>query len=238
MNTVCPICSSLKDVETSFYKFEAPQYDTPLPAAAAQLVGVQDLSLPDAENHHVRRCPNCGALYRYDVSYEYHVNGSEDEEQLTRLSPQEVAAYVRAQALRLEEMHQTVLLYRQGAGSLVDYIDHGSPTPQQAREAWETIEQNERQEAAARVQLRDQVEAFRQTCPEIPRAWAKAHMRACQVYLDTLPEESEDESTARYVARTSLQAWQKFLRDGDIPIDDPSAWLEGYSERVEQEILL
>lgn len=238
MNPACPICSQLKDVETSFYKYAAPQYDQPLPAAAAQLVMVKDLGLPDAENHHLRRCPHCGALYRYDASYEYHVNGSEDEEVLTRLAEPEAAAYFRVQAQRLEGMRQAVLLFRQGAGSLVDYIDHGNPTPEQAREAWETIEQNERQEAAARVQLRAQVEAFRQTCPEIPRAWAKAHMRACQYYLDTLPEEGEDESTARYVARTSLAAWQQLVLSGETFIDDPSAWLEGYVERVEKEILL
>ncbi len=238
MDTVCPICSPLKDVQTSFYKYEAPQYDTPLPAAAAQLVMVKDLSLEDTEKAHMRRCPGCGRLYSYLFTYEYMVNGSEDEEELTRLTEPEAAAYIRAQSQWLEGMRQAVLLFRQGAGSLVDYIDHGNPTPEQAREAWETIEQNERQEAAERVQLREQVEAFRYTCPEILRTWAAAHLRACQYYLDTLPDEAEDESTARYVARTSLAAWHGFLLDFVLPVDDPSAWLEGYAKRVEGEILL
>ena len=50
----CPICSQLKDVETSFYKYDAPQYDHPLPDAAGQLIMVDNGMEENLQEHHVR----------------------------------------------------------------------------------------------------------------------------------------------------------------------------------------
>ena len=83
----CPICSQLGDVHISFYKYAAPEYDRPLPEASQKLVILPTLGASDPEKEHVRRCPQCGRLYHYAFSYEYLVNGSEDEEVLTRMTP-------------------------------------------------------------------------------------------------------------------------------------------------------
>lgn len=81
----CEICSQLREVETSFYKFGWDEMDRPLPAAAARLMPEEPLDGYEAERHHIRRCPLCGRRYQYDWTYEYLVNGSEDTETLTRL---------------------------------------------------------------------------------------------------------------------------------------------------------
>lgn len=47
----------------------------------------------------LRRCPSCGAWFRWRLTYEFYVNGSEDEETLTSLS-EEDAAGLRAQLTR------------------------------------------------------------------------------------------------------------------------------------------
>lgn len=230
------ICAQLKDVETSFYKFAAPEYDRPLPAAAAQLLQVDDLELADVEKQHMRRCPECGALYSYLFSYEYFVNGSEDEEQLTRLSSDEARSYYREQAKRLEELRQAVSLYRHQAGSTVDYLNHGTPSDEEAREAWQEVENSERMEVEARRQLAAQINAFRQTCPEILLFWAGAHIRACQAYLDAPVMDDQDDQTASYVAKSGLEGWQRFLYGDDSFIQDYPEWLDGYRERLEQEL--
>jgi len=86
----CSICSRLGEIETSFSKYGSDDPDRLLPPEASRLVPLSPPDSYDAERHHVRRCPECGTFYRYDQSYEYLVNGSEDEEELRRLTPTEV----------------------------------------------------------------------------------------------------------------------------------------------------
>lgn len=83
----CSICSKLGEVETSFSKYGSNDPDILLPPEASRLTPIVPLDSYDIERHHVRRCPVCSTFYRYDQSYEYFVNGSEDEEELTRLTP-------------------------------------------------------------------------------------------------------------------------------------------------------
>ncbi len=90
----CEICSALQDVETSFSKWGWDELARPLPIAASRLAPVEDTTTYDKERHHVRRCPICGTFYQYDQSYEYLVNGSEDEEVLTRLTPSQVRRFL------------------------------------------------------------------------------------------------------------------------------------------------
>jgi hypothetical protein len=85
--TECEICRHLDDVETSFYKYGWDDQTEVLPPEAARLVPAQAITGSDTERHHVKRCPICGTFYRYDFSYEYLVNGSEDSETLERLTP-------------------------------------------------------------------------------------------------------------------------------------------------------
>jgi hypothetical protein len=92
--SACEICSQLGDVETSFEKWGWEEQTRRLPAAASRLEPVGSLDSYDAERHHIRRCPICGTLYRYDWTYEYLANGSEDEETLTRLTPAQAQAYL------------------------------------------------------------------------------------------------------------------------------------------------
>jgi hypothetical protein len=83
----CEICSALGEVETSFTKYGWDDMDRPLPPAAARLEFFKALDAYDAERHHIKRCPMCGIFYEYHLTYDYYVNGSEDEEELVRLTP-------------------------------------------------------------------------------------------------------------------------------------------------------
>lgn len=86
----CEICSALDEVETSFSKYGWDDMDRPLPPAAARLEFFKALDAYDAERHHIKRCPVCGIFYEYHLTYDYYVNGSEDEEALVRLTPAQV----------------------------------------------------------------------------------------------------------------------------------------------------
>jgi hypothetical protein len=84
----CEICSQLRDMETSFIKYGSDEMDCPLPPAAKRLEQIAMVGGFNA-NDHLRRFPLCGRLYRYTWHDDYYVNGSEDEEELVRLGPEE-----------------------------------------------------------------------------------------------------------------------------------------------------
>lgn len=233
----CPICSQIQDVETSFYKYDWPDHDQPLPAAAASLV-IIDVIGKDREKFHLRRCPSCATLYTYQFSSEYFMNGSEDEEVLTRLSHAEAQVYLRQHAQQLETLRQDIDHLQNTAGSLGDYIDRGHPSDADAKDAYTQMEECRQAADKASQRLQAQVQTFRRTCPEILRLWAEVHCHVCQFYLTDkaladLPSEKAD--TARYVAQTTLEAWQALSKDGDTFIAINTYFLDGYLERLQTE---
>lgn len=85
----CEICSELSGVERSFEKYGWPGDTQRLPSPVSRLEPAESTEGYNNERHHVKRCPLCGTFYKYDLTYEYLVNGSEDEETLKRLTPTE-----------------------------------------------------------------------------------------------------------------------------------------------------
>lgn len=108
----CEICSALDEVETSFSKYGWDDMDDRLPPAAARLEFFKALGAYDAERHHIKRCPVCGIFYQYHLTYDYYINGSEDEEELTRLTP--------AQARHLMDEATYEFLMQQARAGLTD----------------------------------------------------------------------------------------------------------------------
>lgn len=90
----CEICSELSGVERSFEKYGWPDQTQPMEPAASRLEPAESIEGYDKERHHVKRCPLCGTYYQYDLTYEYLVNGSEDEETLKRLTPTEARRFL------------------------------------------------------------------------------------------------------------------------------------------------
>ena len=236
LSPACPVCSSLKAVETSFSKYGAPDLDRPLPEAAARLIRVHLVGIEAAEKSHVRRCPVCASLFSYRLIYEYQVNGSEDEETLTRLSPDEAAAFRRREAIRLENDRREIDRLETEAGALGDYIDRGHPTAPEERDAFDRMQAGRRAAAEGRERLQAQVEAFRATCPEILRDWAEAHCRVCAAYLEAGFPPGPDASTMRFSAQSILEAWQALPRAGETFISTDTVFLPGYSDRLDAEM--
>ena len=85
----CIICSQLADHESASQKYGWEENDTSLPSAANELKVVRDLKPGSARILQLRQCPLCGTYYRYETDYEYLVNGTEDEQSLTRLGAEE-----------------------------------------------------------------------------------------------------------------------------------------------------
>ena len=93
-NSKCSICSQLAEREYATQKFGWEEDDTHMPAASGQLETVKDLKPDSSRNMILKRCPECGKYYLYESDYEYLAGGSEDSQQLTRLSEDEARGYL------------------------------------------------------------------------------------------------------------------------------------------------
>ena len=121
----CPVCSQIDAVESSFSKYGWPDDDQSMSSAVNQLIPAEELTSSN-ENHHLQRCSLCGTFYRYDFSYEYLVNGSEDSATLLRLAPADARRYIsdddydrRMQAVPAYLQYPDARLQRFGGACLV-----------------------------------------------------------------------------------------------------------------------
>ena len=90
----CSLCSNLSDEEYAFQKYGWEEGNTQLPPVANQLVVVKDFHPGSSRALQLKQCTQCGKYYLYRTDYEYLVNGSEDEEFLTRLSAQQAEEWL------------------------------------------------------------------------------------------------------------------------------------------------
>ena len=93
MKGECSICSKLKDKEYAMQKYLADD-NTHLPEAADHLRVIRNFRPYDSRKMKLEQCPECGTYYLYETDYEYLVNGTEDEEFLTRLTEAEAMEYL------------------------------------------------------------------------------------------------------------------------------------------------
>jgi hypothetical protein len=135
----CSICGSIPASSSQFVK--GGEFDGPgLPAAALKLDIVGAPYFDDStsgSNSCIKRCPQCGSIFRWKNEYEYLVNGSEDDTSLVRLSIEEGAkaeadalhvAEIQKKLFQVEGVRQVHLLKTSTAASVLEevagYLDH------------------------------------------------------------------------------------------------------------------
>jgi hypothetical protein len=84
--------------ERAYQKYGWEENNTYLPKAASQLRLVRDFEPYHSRKLQLQQCPECANYYLYRTDYEYLVNGTEDEEYLTRLTEEEAADYLQRPA--------------------------------------------------------------------------------------------------------------------------------------------
>lgn len=87
----CSLCRDIPDRCRAFSKGGDKTEDTIPPAV--EKMAVVGAPFYNQETSHsnwcLLRCPECGTYYDWDFEYEYLVNGSEDDINVTRLNPEE-----------------------------------------------------------------------------------------------------------------------------------------------------
>lgn len=94
----CAVCGTLGRHHRAIQKHGREAEDSVLPEAVKHLKFVQTLRPGHTRSPELLQCPACAAHFLYEVDYEYLATGSEDEQSLTRLSPEEAAALLHPPA--------------------------------------------------------------------------------------------------------------------------------------------
>ena len=101
--TTCRVCGRIPDRCSAFIKGGTIEHAFPEAVSRLELWSdvpgySGDYSVSKADSH-IKRCPGCGTFFLYTCSYEYLVNGSEDEIDLERL--QDPVALLRGLATHI-----------------------------------------------------------------------------------------------------------------------------------------
>lgn len=137
-DATCSLCSEIGSREYALWK-SGELVSGAMPAAESQLlvVGFPYLKAETSSgNACLRRCPACGAYFWWEFSYEYLVNGSEDEIVLTRLAPED--GRQREEAL-LAHIRAEEQAFRARATALAEAIRTGAALPAARDAAYELL---------------------------------------------------------------------------------------------------
>lgn len=96
----CSVCSQLADHEQARQKVTPEPEDTHLPDAAYRLRPVRDVVSEHGGPLELWQCPECTTCYLYRTEYEFLIGcgGSEDTQELTRLTAAETAGWLKGTA--------------------------------------------------------------------------------------------------------------------------------------------
>jgi hypothetical protein len=136
----CKTCGSIPAASSQFVK--GGEFDGPgLPSASITLEIVGAPFFDDStsgSNSCIKRCPECGSVFRWANEYEYLVNGSEDDTSLVRLSREEGekavadtlhAVDVKKKLFQVEGTRRVHLLKHSTVDKVISeaagYLEHG-----------------------------------------------------------------------------------------------------------------
>jgi|GEM_PF-1289279 len=91
----CRTCGMLGERERGFQTIGREEEATHLPPSVSLLRMVGDLTAESSGTLQLRQCPDCSTYYLLREEHEFLYGGSEDEQELTRLSDAAAAEYLQ-----------------------------------------------------------------------------------------------------------------------------------------------
>ena len=135
------------------------------------------------------------------------------------------------ETVQLEKLRQKIEDLRSASGDRADYLDYGKPTPEQAKQANETIKKMNVEIKAGQVELKQLLDTLRVRQPQAIEEWVNYHIALLQTIL---AENSTDRNagTRKYVAKETLQNWEK-VRTGELDyVDINGYFLKDYKNHI------
>lgn len=120
----CSICYTIPDSANEFWVGGELRIG-PLPASEKYLEIVGAPFYDDSRSHShtsIKRCPECGTCYLWDMEYEYLVGGSEDDITLTRLNDSDAQKLIQKYLQRIKDYED---LFREKAKTHIQTLREG-----------------------------------------------------------------------------------------------------------------
>lgn len=142
-----------------------------------------------------------------------------------------------ARAVRLEVLRQQMQAIGAREGSLADYLDRGHPNAEQALAALDEMEQFRQQSEQMRRLLSTELAGVRTTAPSVVVEWVGWHAGILQRILSEDPGAQvdgvvSDQQVRLFVARETLEAWQKVLVGAQDYVMINDYFLPDYQQEV------
>lgn len=142
-----------------------------------------------------------------------------------------------ARALKLEGLRQMLQALEARAGWLGDYLDRGHPDEEQARAAAEEMASLREQAEQMRRLLSAELAGVRATAQSVVAEWVGWHASICQRILAEDPGTQvegtvTDQQVRLFVARETLEAWQKVLVGSQDTVMINDYFLPDYQHEV------
>ena len=117
------------------------------------------------------------------------------------------------ETIQLETLRQKIEDADYEAGSQSDYLDRGKPNAAQAKQARQLIETLTSQSKTLQVELKKLIDDVRSGQPQSLEEWVDLHTGILQKIIDE-QDTSTNAKTRKFVARNTLQEWEK-VRAGE-----------------------
>ena len=92
----CELCSTLKDIESGFQIYGREEKDTYIPGVYLKFKVLADFYPYSSRKNMVLQCPECNTYYHFTSDYEYLTSGTEDEQELKRISKSEADELIKS----------------------------------------------------------------------------------------------------------------------------------------------
>ena len=113
-----------------------------------------------------------------------------------------------SETVTLEKLRQKIDDLQAESGDRANYLDYGKPNAEQVRQTNETIKKLNEEIKATQEELERSMETARVHKPQAIEEWVNYHIALLQTIIAENPT-GPNAGTRKYVARETLQNWEK-----------------------------
>ena len=135
------------------------------------------------------------------------------------------------ETIRLETLRQKIEDAEYEAGNQSDYLDRGGPNAAQAKRAQQLIDKLNDQSKALKAEFKELIATVRLQQPQAIEEWINFHISILQKIVDEKTT-GEKASTRRFVAKTTIEEWEKVRAGESEYVNINWYYLKDYKSRV------
>jgi hypothetical protein len=136
-----------------------------------------------------------------------------------------------SETVQLEKLRQKIEDLREQSGDRANYIDYGKPSHAQLKEAQATLKKLDVEIKAGQAELKQSLDTLRAQQPQVIEEWVKYHVSLLEKVIGD-PSTDRDAGTRKYVAKETIEEWNKLLAGQTDYVNINGHFLKAYKNHV------